>query len=111
MLQAVAWARMLVDYTEERGLVVGVTETFDGSRACPMCKKIAAGRQEEQKKKAPLTPQSQESAAKWIGSSVESIVPRPSWSEANLCVCMTSPEMRASQWDAQPPVPPPEWVA
>ena len=69
VLQMVAWARMLNEYTEQRGLITGVMETFDGQHGCAMCKKIADGRQKEQKENLPLTKSGQENLAKWFGDS------------------------------------------
>ena len=38
LVQEVAWAGMLVNYSRENGLARGVVETFDGSRPCPLCR-------------------------------------------------------------------------
>ena len=48
MVQEVAWAKMLVSYTRERGLKRGVIETFDGDHPCKLCKKAAEIRKQEQ---------------------------------------------------------------
>lgn len=48
LVQEVAWAKMLVSYTQERGLKRGVIETFDGEHPCELCKKAAEIRQQEQ---------------------------------------------------------------
>lgn len=37
LTQELAWARMLVEYSAERGVVRGVVETFDGEHPCAMC--------------------------------------------------------------------------
>lgn len=111
VLQMVAWSKMLAQYGEERGLAAAVQETFDGKHACSMCKKIAAGREEEREKKSPVSAQPQENSAKWIGMSFETIVPTPRWRELTPSVRRTNPLMHVSQWDAQPPVPPPELAA
>ena len=50
LVQELAWVRMLVTYSQDRGLARGVVETFDGEHPCPMCAKAAKLRQEEQKK-------------------------------------------------------------
>lgn len=49
LVQELAWARMLVRYSQERGLARGVVETFDGEHPCPMCLKAAKMRHEERK--------------------------------------------------------------
>ena len=48
LVQEVAWAKMLVTYTQERGLKRGVIETFDGKHPCDLCNKAAEMRQQEQ---------------------------------------------------------------
>ena len=47
LVQEVAWAKMLVTYTQERGLKRGVLETFDGKHPCKMCAKAAELRKNE----------------------------------------------------------------
>lgn len=39
LVQEVAWAKMLMDYTSERGFKRGVIETFDGKHPCKLCAK------------------------------------------------------------------------
>lgn len=58
VLQTVAWARMIVDYTHDSGsLRQGVAETFDGAHPCELCRKISSGivretREQRQKPRA-----------------------------------------------------------
>jgi len=47
LLQEVAWVKMLVDYTAERGFARGVMETFDGNHPCELCAKAEALREGE----------------------------------------------------------------
>jgi hypothetical protein len=47
LVQEVAWVKMLVSYTQERGLKRGVIETFDGNHPCKLCKKAAEIRQQQ----------------------------------------------------------------
>jgi hypothetical protein len=39
-LQTAAWARMLVTYSQQEGLLQGVTMTFNGRNPCSLCKSI-----------------------------------------------------------------------
>jgi hypothetical protein len=50
LVQEVAWAKMLVSYTQERGLKRGVIETFDGNHPCELCRKASQFREEENRK-------------------------------------------------------------
>lgn len=47
VMQAIAWARMLVDYSAQRGLLDGVRTTFDGRHPCAMCRAISTATQEQ----------------------------------------------------------------
>ena len=53
ILQAGAWAGMAVSYSQQGGLVAGLSQTFDGEHPCPICKAIQDGKRQEQRK-APL---------------------------------------------------------
>jgi hypothetical protein len=46
ILQVVAWAGMLVKYSQNRTLAEAAAMTFDGEHPCPMCKAIK--KQQEQ---------------------------------------------------------------
>ena len=54
VLQTVAWAQMLRDYSQESGFASAVTQTFSGERPCSMCKSIEKNRQQEEKAPATL---------------------------------------------------------
>lgn len=47
MMQEVAWVKMLVTYTQDRGLKRAVIETFDGNHPCKLCAKAAEMREKE----------------------------------------------------------------
>lgn len=75
LVQEVAWAKMLVTYTQERGLKRGVIETFDGKHPCKMCAKAAELRKSEgqgdpqnhqREKKSPLLSWGEMVPAKWL---------------------------------------------
>jgi hypothetical protein len=48
-LQAVAWAGMIVSYSQEAPLSEAVVKTFDGQHPCKLCKQIAKDKQSEKK--------------------------------------------------------------
>ena len=54
VLQSAAWVGMAVTYSVEKGVVEGLSETFDGEHPCKMCKIVKQGRQAEQEKPAAL---------------------------------------------------------
>ncbi len=49
VLQVVAWAGMIVGYSQEAPLGEAVVKTFDGQHPCKLCKEIAKGKQSEKK--------------------------------------------------------------
>ncbi|MGA7125992.1 MAG: hypothetical protein WBZ19_06785 [Chthoniobacterales bacterium] len=55
ILQVGAWAGMVVSYSEQGGLIAGLSQTFDGVHQCPVCKAIQDGKNREQKKAPFLT--------------------------------------------------------
>jgi hypothetical protein len=54
MLQSVAWAGMVKDFSRTGSLTEAVSKTFDGKHPCSMCKKIAAAQSHEEKAPASL---------------------------------------------------------
>ncbi len=48
LLQSVAWAGMIVEYSRHAPLQTALEETFDGKHPCPMCRMIESGRQSSQ---------------------------------------------------------------
>ena len=46
-LQAVAWAGMVITYSQDRPVTEAVSETFDGQHPCKLCKQIAKEKQKE----------------------------------------------------------------
>jgi hypothetical protein len=49
VLQSVAWARMLADFSRTESLGTALEKTLDGDHPCPMCLKIREGRAQEKK--------------------------------------------------------------
>lgn len=47
VLQTMAWASMLISYSQNAPFVEAVVKTFDGKHPCRMCLQIRAGRQQE----------------------------------------------------------------
>jgi hypothetical protein len=48
VLQSIAWARMLVEFSRDYPLPEAIKRTFDGRHPCRMCCRIQEGRQQEQ---------------------------------------------------------------
>ena len=49
LLQSVAWAAMLADYSRQASLSQAISDTFDGKHPCQLCKAISKGKQQEKK--------------------------------------------------------------
>lgn len=54
MLQSVAWAGMVKDFSRTGSIAEAVTKTLDGKHPCLMCKKIASAQAHEEKTPASL---------------------------------------------------------
>jgi hypothetical protein len=50
VLQSLAWARMVVVYSQHDSLSTALRKTFDGRHPCALCLRIRYGQQEEQQK-------------------------------------------------------------
>ena len=50
VLQSVAWARMLVEFSSRESLPNALAKTFDGRHPCPLCKQVSQGQQEERER-------------------------------------------------------------
>ncbi len=110
VLQVVAWAKMLQNYSAEKGLVAGFMETFDGEHPCPMCMQLKEA-QSQEKKDTPSPLEKSVSSAKWL-SALECAsvftLPQP---EMTGAICAHPYHGPATQWQSQPAVPPPRPVS
>ena len=52
VLQTVAWASMIVEYSHDGAMTTAVEKTFDGQHPCAICKAIQSNRQSEKKHEA-----------------------------------------------------------
>jgi hypothetical protein len=52
VLQTVAWASMIVEYSHEGAVTTAVEKTFDGRHPCAICKAIQTRQQSEKKHEA-----------------------------------------------------------
>jgi hypothetical protein len=54
VLQSLAWARMIGQYSKDGSLASAIYKTFDGRHPCPLCLAIQEGRQQEQREQTNL---------------------------------------------------------
>ncbi|HEY0792910.1 MAG TPA: hypothetical protein VGD78_17730 [Chthoniobacterales bacterium] len=54
LLQTGAWAGMLVQYSQQAGIALGLAKTFDGDHPCPFCQVIKDAKKQEQNKASSL---------------------------------------------------------
>ena len=74
LLQSVAWANMIRDYSHTGSVTTAFEKTFDGKHPCAMCRKIAAQRTHEEK--APATVKAEKKAEVFLASA-SMLVPLP----------------------------------
>lgn len=108
VMQMVAWASMVTDYSKERGLLQGVKDTFDGEHPCPMCRQIAENKEKEEQQNLPNSTLWQDNLAKWFALSPTTGLPEEMWSEGQESKRPDSGISLGGRGDAAPPVPPPE---
>jgi len=98
VLQATAWVKMLVKYSETDGVKVGISKTFDGQHPCDLCLSIAKNKQTEKKQSSQL-----EAAKIYLVAQAQRWTlqpPRYFWRLAPTISSLVSCE-------SKPPVPPP----
>ncbi len=74
LLQSVAWANMIVAFSQTDSLTTALEKTFDGRHPCPLCKKIQQGRKTEQQKQPLLR---LERMPEWICDPARVTIPQP----------------------------------
>lgn len=47
--QTLAWAQMVISYSQDASLTEALEKTFDGKHPCPLCKKIAESKRSDKK--------------------------------------------------------------
>jgi hypothetical protein len=111
LVQEVAWVKMLVSYTQERGFKRGVIETFDGNHPCSLCKKAAELRKQEQ----PRDPAEKQIPAQrqrfaWAEMVASELLKMPVIAGHDISLPLIACTARDSGIGADAPAsPPPEW--
>jgi hypothetical protein len=103
LLQSVAWAKMLVDYSRASSLRVAVEQTFDGRHPCAMCKAIQKARQPA--KQQELQPPAAQDNVLYVEAHVSDVFDPP---------CSRMPGITGFAGPTccdPPPVPPPKFPA
>ncbi len=111
VMQIAAWVKMVKDYSEEKGLVEGLKETFDGEHPCAMCKKLSAERDGKQQPELPMAKDGSSALSKWVSMTPTSLLPQLSWRAGEAITQGDAFAAFYSKWDAEPPVPPPKIAA
>lgn len=101
LLQGIAWANMVHDFSKNGSLCQAVTKTFDGHHLCPLCQKLAKARAAEEK--APVTMKIDKKTDFYLGS-LGSSLPEPL---ASSFIYGPSPFVSMPERIVAPPVPVP----
>jgi hypothetical protein len=101
VLQSVAWARMLIEYSRDSSLAEAIEKTFDGEHPCSLCHKIRQGRQQEEQQ-PPLRPWEKQS--EFLLDSRRVAVPLPPATAAEVSAAALNLH---SDFIPAPPKPPP----
>lgn len=73
VLQSVAWAGMLIEYSKNSNLGAAVEKTFSGKAPCKMCVSIEAGKQKESR--LPASVKADKKIDKFLSRATESAPP------------------------------------
>jgi hypothetical protein len=94
-LQSIAWMGMAVSYSLEKGVMTGLSETFDGEHPCPLCQAVEEGKKHQQE--APESERNESNPCKWVA------ILEPAWqfhllelsqrpmTDAGVCVLSHNP--------------------
>lgn len=107
LVQEVAWVNMLFDYTAENGFVRGVTETFDGSRPCELCRKADDIRKQEQRNDPAESPPESRARMAWAEMVPATVAGLPAVKVIDATVIAAAPPEDRRGRGADAPVPPP----
>jgi hypothetical protein len=99
VLQTVAWAQMLRDYSKSAPIAEAIERTFSGSYPCTMCIKITEEQQKEEK--APATVKLDKKAELFL-LSARDLLRKP---EAKDFSYLPSGEIAVAERSEAPPVP------
>jgi hypothetical protein len=105
VLQAVAWMKMLVEYSQAEGIRTGFSKTFDGEHPCEMCKSISKGRESE--KQTPFAP------LRMDGLKLKDLLPTDEIRIHRRDLALATPtafwpaQVLPAQWTPSPEAPPP----
>lgn len=105
-LQAIAWTRMIRDYSAEEGWATGLKETFDGAHPCPLCERITE-EQEKERRKEPTLPTKIEQVLKWMAMPEFADVALIAWERDTQKPSFVAPSGMRSRWRDRPSTPPP----
>ena len=108
LLQSVAWARMLADYSRTNSWSDAIERTFDGKHPCPMCVEIRDGRQQEERNRQETPWVSVERTLDMLFEHRAAIVPQAP-SAATTAVPFVP--RGCDDFAASPPKPPPRVIA
>ena len=74
LLQGVAWANMIHEYSAHDSLQAAIGKTFSGNYRCSLCKKIAEAKQKEKKSTAALDISQKIKISFWSNTSAKPIL-------------------------------------
>lgn len=108
MIQCAAWARMLVEYSVEKGVISGIHATFDGAHPCSLCHAIESAKKRATHDPSPSpAPTSAGKGGRHELSMIEGVtIPSAPWCDTPRMI-FPAPAESAGLWRRAPDVPPP----
>ncbi|WP_193214388.1 hypothetical protein [Luteolibacter marinus] len=108
LVQSIAWAGMLVRYTQQDGLLKGTIDTFSGDKPCALCCKIADSKRHD-RGETPALPAGATKLLELIPVTVVTVSP-PRFTAAPA-VTFAGLDPALDEGGQSPPVPPPRAAA
>jgi hypothetical protein len=102
VLQAVAWANMIREYSEMVPVTQAIAMTFSGQYPCELCKIVAEKRESDNAKVATLF----QHEKKLLSSGLRVTVPLPTVFSPDFVI----PAQFLQTWAGVPPTPPPRFA-
>ena len=109
VLQIVAWASMLVQYSSSEGISEGFTKTFDGQHPCSLCVAIKDAKSSESEKQ-PLQVAGEKLSLKELAFAPDFDLKHPKANTAPPSLLPDPVDHFTARSDA-PPLPPPRHLA
>ncbi len=101
---------MLIDYSNESGIIQGAKDTFSGEKPCELCQQIKAAEKQEKQNPLQLPTERLTKVMEGLARSQDVSVPSPTFSVIQK-ISFVDAALSVGIGPNAPPIPPPCWMA